>query len=234
MCHSSRLLTCLLAAAAIALAGCNGKGESVKPGINESYKNVTDVSKWTSRFEVESREIYRERTTILGQLGLDPGMDVADIGAGTGLFVEPIARAIGPAGTLYAVDLTPEFIEHIDRRVAEAGLTNVDTVLCEEDSVELPRQSIDFAFICDTYHHFEYPERTMRSLRRALRPGGEIVLIDFERIEGVSREWVLGHVRAGKETVIDELREFGFELTRAQPQDDFLDENYIIRIRKVD
>jgi ubiquinone/menaquinone biosynthesis C-methylase UbiE len=224
----------MLACTAIMLPGCKSKPESVKPGINDSYKNVTDVSKWTNRFEVESREIYRERMTIIDQLDLEPGMDVADVGAGTGLFVEPIARTIEPGGTLYAVDLTPAFIQHIDERVEDTGLVNVDTVLCKEDSVELPRNSIDFAFICDTYHHFEYPDRTMRSLHKALRPGGEIIIIDFERIEGVSREWILGHVRASKETVIEELRDFGFELTEHQPKDDFLDENYIIRVRKVD
>ena len=98
-------------------------------------------------------------------------------------------------GKLYAVDITPKFIEHINGRVKEAGLTNVETVLCKEDSVELPPASIDFAFICDVYHHFEYPDDSMASLYEALRPGGEIVIIDFDRIEGVSRDWVLGHVR---------------------------------------
>ena len=216
------------------LPGCSLGKRSVKPGINDSYKNMTDVATWTKKFEVESREIYSERMQIMAQLEVKPGMHVADVGAGTGLFVEPLSRAVGETGKLYAVDITPKFIEHINGRVKEAGLTNVETVLCKEDSVELPPASIDFAFICDVYHHFEYPDDSMASLYEALRPGGEIVIIDFERIEGVSRDWVLGHVRAGKETVLEELRSFGFELTDNQPADDFIDENYIIRIRKAE
>jgi len=230
---TGRTVLSLLAVSVLLLPGCSPKEKSVKPGINDPYKNMTDVETWTKRFEVESREIFRERMQIMDQLHLRPGMDVADIGSGTGLFVEPISHAVGETGKLYAVDIVPKFIEHINERAKEAGLTNVETVLCKEDSVELPPASIDFAFICDTYHHFEYPAETMASLYQALRPGGEVVLIDFDRIEGVSREWILGHVRAGKEAVIKELRSAGFELTDHQPTDDFLDENYIIRVRKV-
>jgi len=231
---AGRSVLSMLAVSFLLLPGCAPKAKSVKPGINDSYKNMTDVETWTKRFEVESREIFHERQQIMAQLHLKAGMHVADIGSGTGLFVEPISRAVGDTGKLYAVDIVPKFIEHIKERAKEAGLTNVETVLCKEDSVELPPASIDFAFICDTYHHFEYPQDTMGSLYRALRPGGEVVIVDFDRIEGVSREWILGHVRADKETVIKELRSFGFELTENQPDDDFLTENYIIRVRKVD
>jgi len=233
--RTGRLVLSLVAISALVLPGCSlGKADSVKPGINDPYKNMTDVDTWTQRFEVEAREIYRERMQIMAQLDVKPGMHVADVGAGTGLFVEPLSRAIGATGKLYAVDIVPKFIEHINERVKETGLTNVETVQCKEDSVELPPASIDFAFICDTYHHFEYPSGTMTSLYKALRPGGEVVIVDFDRIEGRSREWILGHVRADKETVIKELRSFGFGLTDHQPTDDFLDENYIIRVRKME
>lgn len=220
-----------LALALLALPGCGPK--SVKPGINDSYKNVTDVSVWTKRFEVESREVFRERMRIIKELHLSPGMVVADIGSGTGLFVEPLSRAVGDTGKLYAVDVTKKFIEHLDQRITETGLKNVETVWCQEDSVSLPPNSIDFAFICDVYHHFEYPKATMGTLHKALRPGGEVVILDFHRIPGVSREWILGHIRANQKTVIKELRRFGFEMVENQPSDDFLDENYIIRVRKV-
>lgn len=230
--HRFALVIALGALGTFALPACAPR--SVKPGINDAYKNMTDVSVWTKRFEVETREIYTERMRIIEQLGLAPGMDVGDIGAGTGLFVEPISRGIGDGGKLYAVDVTPKFIEHLDARIADAGLTNVETVLCEEDDVSLPPDSIDLALICDVYHHFEFPRSSMRSLHEALRPGGEVVIIDFYRVPGVSREWVLDHVRCDKATVIKELRSFGFELTDNQPDDDFLTENYIIRVKKVD
>ena len=161
-------------------------------------------------------------------------MTMADIGAGTGLFTPLFAEAVGDAGHVFAVDIVPEFLTHIDRRVDEHGLTNVETVLCKEDSVELPPTSIDLAFVCDTYHHFEYPKSTLASIRDALKPGGEFVVIDFERIPGKSRAWIVKHVRAGKKTVIGEIESAGFELIDDGSSVDYLDENYFVRFRKID
>jgi len=210
-------------------AGC--REESVHPGINDHYQDP-DVEEWVARFERESREIAVSRDEIVAMLGLRPGMDVADIGAGTGLFTEPLARAVFPGGKVYAVDIVPEFVAHIDERAKAADLSNVETVLCEEDSVKLPWRSVDLVFLCDAYHHFEYPRSTMRSIRHALRPGGELVVIDFERIPGKSREWIFEHVRAGRKTVIAEIESFGFELVPDAPVPDELEENYFIRFRR--
>ncbi len=222
---------------AVTLAGCAQQQQpvervSVKPGINDPYRNPDlQVEEWTSRFEVESREVYASRAAIVEALNLEPGMAVADIGAGTGLFTRPLAERVGPDGTVYAVDIVPKFIEHIRARADAAGLDQVRTVLCLEDSVELPDDSVDLAFICDVYHHFEYPDASLASLHRAIRPGGTLVVIDFERIPGVSREWLLNHVRAGKEVFTAEIEAAGFELVE-EVQVDGLEENYCLRFRK--
>ncbi|MEM7305074.1 MAG: methyltransferase [Planctomycetota bacterium] len=206
--------------------------ESVKPGINDSFlAEDMAVDDYVARFEVESREVYLERHALAATLNLRRGEAVADIGAGTGLFLEPFAEAVGPAGKVYAVDIAPKFIEHLGERAAEAGYAHVQPHLCSEDSVDLPRASVDIAFICDTYHHFEYPRSTMTSLRDALRPGGEVVLVDFERIPGVTREWLMNHVRAGKDVVTAEVLSFGFELIE-EVEVDGLVENYVLRFRK--
>ena len=206
--------------------------ESVKPGINDSFlAEDMQVEDYVARFEVESREIYSERDALVAAVGLEAGDAVADIGAGTGLFLEPFAKAVGSRGRVYAVDIAPKFIDHLTERAAQEGLDQVRVVLCAEDSVELPAGSIDVAFICDTYHHFEYPRSTMTSLHRALRRGGEVLLADFERIPGVSREWILGHVRAGKEEVLAEVRSYGFELVE-EVEIPGLVENYVLRLRK--
>ncbi len=221
------------------LAGCprpqaerSFAGEpSARPGINDAYRNA-DVDKWLDRFESESREIYVNREQLLDLLNLRPGMDVADVGAGTGFMAMMMAESVGPAGTVYAVDISAEFISYIQRRAETAALENVQTVHCTQRSTELPPQSIDLAFICDTYHHFEHPASTMKSLLQALRPGGEVVVVDFKRIPGVSREWVLNHVRAGREVVIHEIVEAGFELIPDEIEAPFLEENYLVRFRK--
>lgn len=220
-------VTALCSCAAPPLSAPAETEESVDPGINDAYRNP-DVTTWVERFEREGREIFDRRDEIVAACGIRPGSRLADVGAGTGLFVPLFSEAVGPAGIVYAVDIVPEFIEHMRTKAARQGLGNVRAVLCTERSVELEPGSIDLAFICDAYHHFEYPRSTMSSIHRALRAGGELVLIDFERVPGESSAWVIGHVRAGKERVRSEIERMGFEFVE---EVDLLKSNYVLRFR---
>jgi predicted methyltransferase len=205
---------------------------SVRPGVNERFLAPDlDVQELVGTFESESREVAVRRDEIVAALGLRPGMTVADVGAGTGLFLEPLVRGVGRFGRVFAVDIAPSLIEFIDERIRVEGLTIVETVLCTETSAELSPDSVDMVFSCDTYHHFEYPQTTLASLHSALRPGGWLVIVDFERIPGVSRDWVLGHVRAGKRRVIAEVEAAGFTL-HDEPLVEGLAENYVLRFRR--
>ncbi len=206
--------------------------DSVKPGINDGFMEEGAVERYTQSFETESREIYAQREAILAEVGLEPGMAVADVGSGTGLFLKPFSDAVGPEGKVYAVDLAPKFVGWLRGRAAREGLRNVEVVQCSERSSELPPGSVDLVFVCDTYHHFEYPRNTLASLHAALRPDGELVIVDFHRIEGVSRQWMLDHVRAGEEVFTAEIEAAGFE--RVARNTDLLEENYILRFRRLD
>jgi Methylase involved in ubiquinone/menaquinone biosynthesis len=158
-------------------------------------------------------------------------MTVADVGAGTGLFTRMFAKMVGSQGKVYAVDIAPKFIEHIEKTCKENGIKNVVGQVCSPTSVDLPPNSIDLAFICDTYHHFEFPHKTMTSIHRALRSGGKLVVIDFRRIEGQSREWVLNHVRAGQDVFTNEIVSNGFKLKEEKK---LLKENYYLVFEKVE
>jgi ubiquinone/menaquinone biosynthesis C-methylase UbiE len=205
---------------------------SVKPGINDPFLAADlDVDHFVDTFEGESREVARERAAIVAVLALRPGEDVADVGAGTGLFLEPLAHAVGNEGRVYALDIAPPFVEHLGRRAREAGLPQVEARLCTERSVDLPDAAVDLAFVCDTYHHFEHPRDSLASLHRALRPGGRLVVVDFERLPGVSRDWVLDHVRAGKDVVRAEIEAAGFRFVD-EPVIPGLAENYVMRFRR--
>lgn len=203
--------------------------KSVKPGINKSFENP-DVKKFTARFEREGRDAFDHRDAIIKACGLEPGMVVADIGAGTGLFTRMFAPLVGEKGRIYAVDIAEKFVKHVEDSARQKGITNVVGVVCRQDSVNLPPKSIDLAFICDTYHHFEFPRKTMRSIHRALRPGGHVVLIDFQRIEGKSEKWVLGHVRAGQEVFTREIIAAGFR--QVEEKKGLLKESYFVRFAK--
>jgi ubiquinone/menaquinone biosynthesis C-methylase UbiE len=205
--------------------------QSVKPGINDKFLDPKlKVEEWTQKFETESREIYHQREKIVSNVGLKPGMMMADIGAGTGLFTLHFAQAVGADGKVYAVEIAKNFLEHIKARATKASAANVQTILCTPKSVELPEASIDLAFICDVYHHFEYPQATLSTLHKALKPGGEIVLIDFKRIPGESSDFVMGHVRAGQEVFEAEVIAAGFE--KVGEVKDVLKENYFVRFKK--
>ncbi len=221
----------LLALFALGHATGRSQEKSVRPGINDPFQNP-DVKKYEATFEGESREVFSQRKEILKAVGLKPGVAIADIGAGTGLYTRLFAEEVGEKGKVYAVDIAEKFLEHIAKRTKEAGVKNVTTVLCKPHSAELPANSIDVAFLCDTYHHFEFPYRSTASIHSALKPGGRLVLIDFKRIPGTSREFIVGHVRAGQEVFEKEIIEVGF--TKLKEEKELgLKENYFVVFQKV-
>lgn len=209
--------------------GVLAQDKSVKPGINIPFINP-DVADYEKKFEVESREVYAKRSQIVAACKPKPGMVVADVGAGTGLFTRLFAAEVGADGQVYAVDIAPKFLEHVQKTSRKAGLRNVTPVLCNQDAVDLPPNTVDLAYVCDTYHHFEFPVRTLASLHRAIKPGGRLVVVDFIRIPGKSADWILNHVRAGQEVVEKEIAVAGFEKT--DEVKDLLTENYVIVFTK--
>lgn len=220
----------LLAAGAAACSTPHQAERTPVPGdINASFlSEEANVESFAKRWELESREVYAARNEVLAAVDIQEGDAVADLGCGTGLYLEPFANAVGDAGKLYAVDISPKFVYHVRERAREAGLDQVEMVLSNERSAELPTGSVDKLFLCDVYHHFEYHEDMLRSIRRAIRPGGQFIVIDFERTPGVTREWLLGHVRAGKDVVRGEIEAAGFELLEEVEIGGF-EENYFLR-----
>lgn len=204
---------------------------SVKPGINDNFLDPNlAVDEWVKRFQAESREVAALRPAVVAAMALSPGMAVADIGAGTGLYTAAFAEAVGSGGKVYAVDISPRFLDYLRGQKEQLGWAQVDVVEGTETSVALAPNSIDAAFVCDTYHHFEYPEGTLASLYSALKPGGRLYLLDFERIEGQSSAWTLDHVRAGREVFAAEVRAAGF--TGGEELEVGLEENYLLRFER--
>lgn len=211
-----------------ALAPVHARDTGADPTINLPYLDA-DWEQWVGRFERPGREVYDKRHEIVAALGLRPGMRVADVGAGTGLFTRLIAREVGPQGKVYAVDISRPFVENILRTAREQGLDNIEGIVNTQSDTLLPPESVDLIFVCDTYHHFEQPQAMLASIRRALRPGGTLVVVDFQRIPGVSSSWILRHVRLGKEEAVREIEAEGFRFVEERP---FLRENYFVRFVK--
>jgi predicted methyltransferase len=204
-------------------------GQGADPAINQPFQEP-DFEHWKGVFEREGREVYDRRNDIVDALQLRPGLVVADVGAGSGLFTLLFAAEIGDTGRVLAVDIAPSFVEAIRARARSRGLRNVDGVVSTQTDVSLPPGIIDLVFLCDTYHHFEHPAAMLRSIHSALRPGGELVIVDFQRIAGKSSQWVMDHVRVGRDGVVREVEAAGFRLVDERR---FLHENFFLRFERI-
>jgi predicted methyltransferase len=217
-------------AALLAFAGMSAPAQekSLSPGIN-SYYQSPDFGRWQAMFETEGREVFDKRHRIVAALDIRPGMTVADVGAGTGVFTVLFSQKVGDSGTAIAQDVSSEFLRGIESRARREKMTNVRAVQGGEKDARLPPAGVDLVFVCDTYHHFEYPQAMLASLHAALKPGGRLAVIDYEKIPGRSSAWVMGHVRAGRETVTAEIQAAGFKLIRSHT---LLSENFFLEFQK--
>ena len=174
--------------------------------------------------------MYTQRDKVVAACELKPGMVVADVGTGTGLFTRLFAKEVGADGQVFAVDIAPKFLEHVQKTSREAGLRTLRRCCATRTQSTCPPNSVDLAFVCDTYHHFEFPAHTLVSLHRRYQPGGRLVVVDFLRDAGKSSDWVLNHVRAGQGIVEKEITAAGFE--KSDEVKELLKENYFVVFTK--
>jgi ubiquinone/menaquinone biosynthesis C-methylase UbiE len=147
---------------------------------------------------------------ILKSLSVQPGQIIADIGAGGGFFSFLFSYAVGEDGKVYAVDTNRDFLEYIDQQAREKKRTNIQTVLATEQSVPLPKHSIDLVFIRNVYHHLTNRTEYFIKIKELLRPAARVVIIEYTR-KGSRLSF---HRRCGhnvpKETIVDEMGKAGY------------------------
>lgn len=133
---------------------------------------------WLERNERELEELPE---TALDKIGLRPGMAVADVGAGSGYFTVRLAKRVGPTGKVYAVDVQPEMMTILRRRLAEEKLTTVQTILGTAADPKLPKSSVDLILMVDVYHEFSQPQNMLRRMKEALKSDGRLVLLEYRK-----------------------------------------------------
>lgn len=131
------------------------------------------------RLELPGRVASQNVEGILPRLDLKPGLVVADIGAGTGVFSRPFARAVGPTGKVYAVDIEPMLIGYLLGRAAGEQTPNIEPVLGVPDDPKLPRADVDLAFMNDVLHHIEHKAAYIKNLAKYMKPTGRIAIVEF-------------------------------------------------------
>jgi len=173
-----------------------------------------------SIFEYPDRDKKLQIDRVMDLLGIRPGKNVADLGAGSGWFTVRAARRVGPHGTVFAEDINPQSIRYIDERAKKENLTNVKTVLGTPDDPRLPPASVDALLMLKVYHEIAHAIPVMKALHASLRPDGVIGIIDRN---GRGDDHGLN-----RDVVIREMKEAGYKLsasfdfTKADGQDYFL------------
>jgi ubiquinone/menaquinone biosynthesis C-methylase UbiE len=162
-------------------------------------------------YEGLSRDDWQQPQRVIQSLQIRPGAAIADLGAGSGYFTFRLAGATGPAGRVYAVDVDHDMTALIEAKAKERSVRNIETILALPEDSKLPQGSIDLIFSSNTYHHLEDRVRYFAALRKALRSGGRVAIIEFDR-----RSWLTGLFShyTPSESIKREMAQAGYRLTQ--------------------
>jgi ubiquinone/menaquinone biosynthesis C-methylase UbiE len=178
----SKTKRCVLAAASwwLIASAQSVAGQAVHPVTGRHIAPVMGLSgaEWLDR---EEREKEEQPDKAIAQLNLKPGMQVGDVGAGTGFYSIRMARLIGPTGVVYANDIQPGMLDKLHERAAAAKVSNIVTVLGNESDPKLPPNKLDLVILVDVYHEFSRPQRMLEGIRESLKPGGQLVLLEYRK-----------------------------------------------------
>lgn len=176
---------------------------------HEMHRLHTDPSAYIAALEDPRRDAYQKPHEVMEALAVKPGEVIADIGAGSGYFSVRLARHVGALGRVYAVDVSPDMIGHLNRRVRDMGLTNISSILAPPDDPLLP-EPVDRFLIVDVWHHVENQPAYLQKMKDRLKPGGQIVMIDFHK-----RDLPVGPpptMKIAREDLIAQMEQHGFRV----------------------
>ena len=182
------------------------QGQSARPQPSDRIDRPTSepYTGTLSIFEDPKRAERLQVERVMDLLGIKDGSSVADIGAGSGWFTVRAAKRVGTGGTVFAVEINKDFLEHIAKRSRAEGLSNIRGILGKEDDPLLPEKSVDAVLLLKTYHEVKEPIRLLKKTYAAMRPGGRLGIID--------REGRGSDHGIAKDTVVQEAARAGFVL----------------------
>ena len=202
-------------------------GAQAQDGTRRDHQQMhrlhNDPKAYMKALDDPKRDEYQKPHEVLTALNIKPGEVIADIGSGTGYFTFRLAHHVGDKGKVYAVDVSPDMIRHINRRSRDTKSTNIVTILADKDDPLLPEQSVNRIFICDVWHHVENQTKYLAAMKKMLKPGGEIVMIDFHK-----KELPFGpplQMKIAREDLIKQLEANGFRMAK---EHSFLPHQYFL------
>ena len=212
----SILLSLTLILSTFLLTNCSNhqKQHAQKQNITKqhtpaSQQRFSDIEKWLSIFEGDKRDEYQKPEVVVKSVNLKPGNVVADIGAGTGYFTRRFAIAVGPNGKALGLDIEESMVNHMNEEAKKMGINNYEARVVKTDDPELPANSVDVIFLCNTYHHIENRVDYFRNVSKSLKNNGRLIIVDFYKNSdfGPPHDYKLA-----KEVVMKEMALAGYSL----------------------
>ena len=178
---------------------------------HEMHRLHGDPAAYIAALEDPKRDAYQKPHEVMEALAVKPGEVIADIGAGSGYFALRLAHHVGPSGRVYAVDISPDMIRHLHKRIRDAKLLNVSPILADPADPLLP-QAVDRFLIVDVWHHVEDQAAYLAKLKAHLKPGGQVVMIDFQK-----KDLPVGPpaaMKIAREDLVKQMEQHGFRVAK--------------------
>jgi ubiquinone/menaquinone biosynthesis C-methylase UbiE len=198
---------------------------------NSKYQTPEDRQKMAKGLADPGRDQAQKPGQLMFQMGLQPGMTVADVGTGVGHLLPFLSRRVGDKGHVIAEDIFDDFLAAAKQVAAEEKLANVTFVKGEETDPKLPEAGVDMVLAFDVYHHFDYPEKMLAGIYKALKPGGKLVVVEYyKRPEAMENGRAMTHIRLDMPDVIKEIEANHFHLL--SEKEHIKDSQYILVLEK--
>ena len=186
--------------------------DEVERDHHQMHQLHRDSRAYIGMLEDPKRDAYQKPHEVMRTLDVRQGEVIADIGAGSGYFTFRLAHHVGDNGRVYAVDVSPDMILHLNRRIRELKAMNVSSILADPDDPLLPERSVNRFFFSDSWHHIENQAKYLSLIKKMLKPGGEIIMIDFHK-----KELPVGppmQMKIAREDLIKQMENNGFRLMK--------------------
>jgi ubiquinone/menaquinone biosynthesis C-methylase UbiE len=213
------------------LALAAGLTAQVAQQANSGYQTEEQRKKMAAGLGDPHRDQTQKPGLLIREMGLKPGMTVADIGTGVGFMLPYLSKAVGPDGHVIAEDIFDDFLSGAKLKVVEAGLENVAFIKGTETDPALPGGQLDMALALDVYHHFDYPEKMLAAIHKALKDGGKLIIVEYyKRESAMPNGRALTHIRLDMPDVIKEVEANHFHLL--QEKEHVRDVQYMLMLEK--
>ena len=180
---------------------------------NSTYQTESGRKNVAQTLSSSTREATQKPGELIKSMGLEPGMTVADVGTGVGFMLPFLSRRVGPAGRVLAEDIFDDFLAGAKQTAEEQKLSNITFIKGTETDPNLPEGQVDMELVLDAYHHFDYPEKMLAALYKALKPDGKLVIVEYYKREAAMPGGrALTHIRLDMPDVIKEIEANHFHL----------------------